>query len=60
MKLIADSVGRVRRLVRSKLWRNTVGAVESGSSDAGVGGLRLGVGEAVCISTYDFKRCRHF
>lgn len=47
---IVDGVGRVRRLVRSKLWQNAGGKPSSDRPGGGFGGLRAGDGGAVFIS----------
>ncbi len=51
MELMVEGVGRVRRLVRSKVWQNEVGMRSSGCPGAGALGLWDGDGGAVGVST---------
>lgn len=50
MKSRVEGVGRVRRLVRSKLWQKAVGTPSSRCPGVGALGLRAGDGGAVVIS----------
>lgn len=47
---MGEGVGRVRRLVRSKVWQNEVGMRPSGCPGPGALGLQAGDGGAIGVS----------